>query len=56
MSSSSDSDDTRVGSALIVAVTGLMLPPCLLLFLVYKGWSASDAASIVGVFAGIVGT
>ena len=52
----SGTDDSRIGSALIIAILGLLIPAILVVILVSKGWNASDVSSIVGVFTSIVGT
>ena len=52
----SGTDDSRIGSALIIAILGLLIPAILVVILVSKGWNASDVSSIVGVFISIVGT
>ena len=52
----SGTDDSRIGSALIIAILGLLIPAILVVILVSKGWNASDVSSIVGVFISIVST
>ena len=49
-------DETRVGSALIVSVLGLLLPAILVLVLVFRDWKVADIATIVGLFTSVVGT
>jgi len=49
-------DDVRVGSALIVAVVGLLIPAVLVVFLVYNDWKSNEVSTIVGLFTSVVGT
>lgn len=56
MTGSESSDDSRVGSALIIAVIGLVIPALLVWLLVEKSWKVSDIATIVGSFTGVTGT
>jgi hypothetical protein len=51
-----ENDDVRVGSALIVAVIGLLIPAALVIFLVLRGWKSDEISGIIGLFTGIVGT
>lgn len=49
--------DIRVGSALLVAVIGLVVPAVLGWALAtQKGWAPSDVTTLVGVFTTVVGT
>jgi hypothetical protein len=43
-------DDTRVSSALVIAVVGLLLPDVLVVILAFKDWKANDIATVVGGF------
>jgi uncharacterized protein YacL len=50
-------DDTRVSSALLVAVIGLIVPAVLAWALTTReGWTASDVTALVSVFTTVVGT
>jgi len=49
-------DETRVGSALIIAVTGILVPAILAAYLAHANWKATDIGSIIGIFTGLVGT
>ena len=50
-------DDLRYGAALVVAVVGLLIPACLVIWLSYRPeWKPNDVATIVGLFTGVVGT
>src|SRR5689334_17619999 len=49
-------DDTRVGSALIIAIIGLLLPTILVVLLAFKNWKPNDIVTVVGCFTGLVGT
>jgi hypothetical protein len=51
-----EDDDIRVGSALIVAVVGLLIPAALVIFLVLNDWKSNEVSSIVGLFISVVGT
>ena len=56
MPGNNSSDETRVGSALIIAVVGLLIPAILVVFLAFKDWKVNDITTIVGCFTGLVGT
>jgi hypothetical protein len=49
-------DPTRVSSALVIAILGLLIPAALVVFLVLKDWKSADVATIVGLFTSVVGT
>ena len=50
-------DDLRYGAVLVVAVVGLLIPACLVIWLSYRPeWKPNDVATIVGLFTGVVGT
>lgn len=49
-------DDSRVGSALIIALVGLLVPTGLVIFLVYRGWHSTAIVGVVGLFTGLIGT
>ena len=51
-----EAGDARVGSALIVAVMGLLIPAALVVFLVQNAWKPNEISSIIGLFTGVVGT
>lgn len=48
--------DSRVSSALIVALVGLTIPTGLVVFLELRGHTVNDIAATVGLFTGLVGT
>jgi hypothetical protein len=47
---------TSIGSALIVATVGLIVPAALVVLMIFRNWPANDIATIVGLFTGLVGT
>jgi hypothetical protein len=49
-------EEIRTGSALLIALTGIIVPALLVVFLVSKDWKANEVATIVGLFTGVVGT
>jgi len=57
MSLSDDDNELKYGSALIVAVVGLLIPALLAFGLSFRPvWQPSDIATLVGLFTGVVGT
>jgi high-affinity K+ transport system ATPase subunit B len=51
-----DMDKSRVISALLIALVGLVVPSVLAGFLAWKGWAPSDVSTLVGLFISVVGT
>jgi hypothetical protein len=53
---SNSPDESRVGSALAIAVIRLILPTVIIVSWPPKNWKANEIATIVGCFTGLVGT
>jgi len=52
----SNPEEIRTGSALLIAVIGIIAPAVLAAYLVSKGWDANQISSVVGLFTGVIGT
>jgi zinc transporter ZupT len=56
MPSITSNSDTRIGSALIIALVDLLIPTGLVIFLVLRNWQSNDIVGVVGLFTGLIGT